>query len=193
MITKQIDKESDNPDELTKLFNEGKDIFLLIYMEGCGPCNATRPIWCNLIGKDDSCSKMDMKHNNNLNEKIKKNTNVAIVQYNKDLLNKLPKELEEKIGSIDGFPTMKYINKNKETKDYNGERSVSKLSEWVNEILNESSGGGRRRRKYCRGGITRKKGHTKNYKKSRKTYKKHRKNRKKTRKSNGGCWSSKKR
>lgn len=192
MITKQIDKESDKPEELNKLFNEGKDIFLLIYMEGCGPCNATRPVWCNLIGLNDSCEAKDDKHMNNLSEKIRNNSNVAVVQYNKDLLSKLSKELEEKIGSIDGFPTMKYINKDKATKDYNGERSTLKLSEWMEKILSEKSGG-RRSRKSRKGGITRKKSHSKMCKKSRKSYKKCSKNRKKTRKSKGGCWGMKKR
>jgi len=33
----------------SKLFNEyvekGKDVFVIFYLEGCGPCNATRPEW----------------------------------------------------------------------------------------------------------------------------------------------------
>ena len=36
----------------TALFNKyvesGKQIFILVYMEGCGPCNATRPEWSKI-------------------------------------------------------------------------------------------------------------------------------------------------
>ena len=31
--------------KVDKLVNKGKDVFILVYMKGCGPCNATRPEW----------------------------------------------------------------------------------------------------------------------------------------------------
>ena len=40
---------------LNKFIRTGKNIFALIYMEGCGPCNATRPEWKkigNVLQKD---------------------------------------------------------------------------------------------------------------------------------------------
>ena len=33
---------------LNKFITSGKNVFALIYMEGCGPCNATRPEWQKL-------------------------------------------------------------------------------------------------------------------------------------------------
>jgi hypothetical protein len=60
-------------------------------MEGCGPCEATRPEW--------------KKIKSNLEEQYKNNNDVVIVDVNKDLA-----PLLNHIGSIDGFPTMKYIN-----------------------------------------------------------------------------------
>ena len=40
---------------LNRFIRTGKNIFALIYMEGCGPCNATRPEWKkigNVLKKD---------------------------------------------------------------------------------------------------------------------------------------------
>jgi hypothetical protein len=34
------EKDASKIDELIK---QGNDVFILVYMEGCGPCNATRP------------------------------------------------------------------------------------------------------------------------------------------------------
>jgi hypothetical protein len=34
--------------ELNTYIDNGTDVFMLIYMAGCGPCNAARPEWAKL-------------------------------------------------------------------------------------------------------------------------------------------------
>jgi hypothetical protein len=38
-------RKSTSVNELNNAIKNGNHVFLLIYMEGCGPCNATRPEW----------------------------------------------------------------------------------------------------------------------------------------------------
>ena len=96
-----------------------KHVFILIYMEGCGPCNATRPEW----------SKMAQT----LQKQYSKNKEIVIIDINKDLL-----PLIKNVGSINGFPTMKYItNKGKTLENYedspikNKDRSADSFINWV--------------------------------------------------------------
>ena len=47
MIIIHANTEAD-ANEINHHVESGKDVFMLIYMEGCGPCNATRPEWKKL-------------------------------------------------------------------------------------------------------------------------------------------------
>ncbi len=102
-----------------------KHVFILIYMDGCGPCNATRPEW----------SKMA----HTLQKQYSKNKDIVIIDINKDLLSSI-----KTIGRINGFPSMKYItNKGKTVENYedssvkNKDRSVDSFINWVeSKILN---------------------------------------------------------
>ena len=98
---------------------KNKNVFILIYMEGCGPCNEVRPEWSKL--------KNVLNKNNN-------NENFVILDIDKDIvenINYLPKP--------NSFPTIKYIN-NKENimENYedsnilNKDRSIDSLVEWIN-------------------------------------------------------------
>lgn len=121
-----------------------KPIFVLFYMEGCGPCNATRPEW----------KKLD-----NIKDKIHKDILIA------DIDNSLLEQLNEypSIRNISGFPTMKFIKNKDEMSDYTGGRTVDDFVNWINSSLGSSSvatnktnktnktktfKGGRRRRTY---------------------------------------------
>ena len=44
MLFLHINSEKD-VSKIDKLIKQGKDVFILVYMEKCGPCNATRPEW----------------------------------------------------------------------------------------------------------------------------------------------------
>lgn len=109
---------------IDKLIKQGCNVFILVYMEGCGPCNATRPEW----------SKLETA----LKDQYKKNDNLVIVDINKDYVSGV-----KHIGSIDGFPTMKYIGKNgKKVESYedssikNKNRSVDSFIEWIESNIN---------------------------------------------------------
>jgi len=78
--------------------NPVNKLFLLIYMEGCGPCNATRPNW-------------DLLYNHFKNKKFHKHNNIAIADIEQTHLSKLNFITFE----VAGFPTMKMITNNGKT------------------------------------------------------------------------------
>lgn len=101
-----------------KYIKNGYDVFILVYMEGCGPCNATRPEWAKL----ESALKDQYKLNNNL----------VVIDINKDFLSKI-----KNIGPIDGFPTMKYIGNNGNTvENYEKDRTVDSFIKWIESKIN---------------------------------------------------------
>jgi hypothetical protein len=119
-------------DHLNKLTNSGKDVFILIYMEGCGPCNTVRPEWTKL--ENILKNKTGNKHNGN------KYNNVVIAQVESDYLDNL------KLNRVpEGFPTIKHIsNKGILEEDFNKERNVNALMEWVNSATSKKSVSGKR-------------------------------------------------
>lgn len=126
MIFIHSDLSTKNIEKINKYVEEGKDVFILIYMEGCGPCMATRPEW--------------EKITNMLESKYKSNNNIVIADVDKDLLPSL-----KYIGNIDGFPTMKHIsNKGKIVEVYenvaltNKDRSVNSFVEWIEKKVNKN-------------------------------------------------------
>ena len=46
--------------KIDKYIKNGSDVFILVYMVGCGPCNATRPEWAKL----DGALRAQYKNNN---------------------------------------------------------------------------------------------------------------------------------
>lgn len=105
--------------QLREWLAQHKPVFLLVYMEGCGPCNATRPEWAKL----GSALQQSMAK-----------TDVLIADVNKDLLDKLA---FAQLGSIDGFPTLKYIDARGDVRAYEDSRvrtknrSVDSFVQWV--------------------------------------------------------------
>jgi len=79
--------------EVNKHVEQGKDVFLLIYMDGCGPCNATKPEW----KKMEHALSQQYKHNNNL----------VIADVNSKVVSSL-----KHAGDIMGFPTIMYLSSN---------------------------------------------------------------------------------
>jgi thiol-disulfide isomerase/thioredoxin len=102
------------------LTHKDSKIFILFYMEGCGPCNATRPEWSKL--------------KNVLSNDILTNKDIVIVSIDKDLSSKL-----KNIGrEPNSFPTIRYIsnegkiNQNYEDSDISlKDRTVDSFVEWV--------------------------------------------------------------
>ena len=114
---------------LNRFIRTGKNIFALIYMEGCGPCNATRPEW--------------KKIGNVLKKDITKNENVLVVDIDKNLLGKV-----KNMGSEPkGFPTIRFITKNgkiaedfedcKLSEEYKN-RTIDSFVKWINFKLDKA-------------------------------------------------------
>ena len=102
-------------EELNDAITHNKPIFLLIYMEGCGPCNSTRPEWSKI---------------KNVMRVLKGDKNIFIVDIDRALIDKV------KTKSPRGFPTMRYI-KGKTEEDFedstvkNKDREVDNFIEWI--------------------------------------------------------------
>lgn len=109
---------------IDKMIKKGNDVFILVYMTDCGPCNATRPEW----------EKLELA----LKEQYSKNNNIFVIDVNKDYLSSI-----KHIGDVDGFPTMKYISANGsivETYESSAvkkkDRSVSSFINWIESKIN---------------------------------------------------------
>ena len=64
MVFLHINKESKNHKKLDECIKDGnKKIFLLVFMIGCGPCEATKPHWLNI-------------ENSKLDDDLKKDENI---------------------------------------------------------------------------------------------------------------------
>jgi thiol-disulfide isomerase/thioredoxin len=105
--------------KMNEFINKGADVFILVYMEGCGPCNATRPEWAKI----ESALQQQYSANNNL----------VVVDVNSNLLSSI-----KYIGSVDGFPTMKYIgNRGEIVESYEDssikrkDRSIDSFIDWI--------------------------------------------------------------
>jgi hypothetical protein len=123
MIVLHIETEKD-AFMVDKLINQGSDVFILVYMKGCGPCNATRPEW--------------EKIEPTLKSQYSKNNKLVVIDINKDYIDKV-----KHIGSIDGFPTMKYIsNYGKKAEPYENssisrkDRSLDSFVNWIETNIN---------------------------------------------------------
>jgi hypothetical protein len=104
--------------KIDKYIKNGSDVFILVYMVGCGPCNATRPEWAKLDGA--------------LRAQYKNNNKLVVIDVNKDFLPYI-----KNIGPIDGFPTMKYIgNHGKTVENYEKDRSVDSFIKWIESKIN---------------------------------------------------------
>jgi thiol-disulfide isomerase/thioredoxin len=86
-------------------------------MEGCGPCNATRPEWEKLASA--------------LKGRYATNNDLVIIDVNKDYVGSL-----KSIGSIDGFPTMKYITNHGQTIEAYENSSITKKDRSVDSFIN---------------------------------------------------------
>lgn len=106
------------------LSNKDNKSFVLIYMEGCEPCNATRPEWSKLKNILSNTNK-----------------NVGVFSIDKDLVSKVTKLKEANI-----FPTMRYITnsgnivENYEDSDISKkDRTVDSFVEWIKHKSGEKN------------------------------------------------------
>lgn len=111
--------------KIDKFIKNGSDVFILVYMEGCGPCNATRPEWEKI--------ETALKH------QYAKNNKLVVIDVNKDYLSDI-----KHIGKVDGFPTMKYIGSNgsiiepyESSSVKKKDRSVTSFINWIESKIND--------------------------------------------------------
>ena len=94
-------------------------VFILFYMNGCGPCNATRPEWKKL---------------ENILKKFEDDSTVAIIDIDHTLSDKV-KGLQNVPNS---FPTMRYMTNNNKTVEnfedseiQDKNRTIDNFAEWI--------------------------------------------------------------
>ena len=124
-----INQESD-VSQLKNSMHNNKDIFMLIYMDGCGPCNQVRPEWKKLE---------NVLHKHKSNPKYK---NVVIVDINKDILEQTKTNIKSPIG----FPTITFVSKNGNVQEHfedsnspNKNREIDAFVAWIETKLHENA------------------------------------------------------
>ena len=143
MIFLHIDPTTKNTKKFNKYVAQGKQIFVLFYLEGCGPCNNTRPEW--------------KKIQHILDVKYKNNNNIVIADVDQELL----REIKYLTNQPKGFPSMIYIsNKGKVNENYEDcniskkDRTVDSFVEWIESKVktqtNKTQRGGKGTLKYKR-------------------------------------------
>jgi thiol-disulfide isomerase/thioredoxin len=144
-------------DKLNKyLSNKDAKIFIFFYMEGCGPCNETRPEWSKLknVLSNDFLNKED----------------IVIVSIDKDLYSKLKNADKEPMS----FPTIRFMtNAGENVQTYedsdvsNKDRKIDSFVEWIklktgendittSEKKTDKIGGLKKKLTHRRGGKTKK-------------------------------------
>jgi len=120
----------DDITQLTNSINANKDIFLLIYMDGCGPCNQVRPEWKKLE---------NVLHKDLQNPKYK---NVVIVDINKDILEKTKTNIKSPVG----FPTIMFVSKKGSIQENfedstipNKNREIDAFVSWIETTLQQNT------------------------------------------------------
>jgi thiol-disulfide isomerase/thioredoxin len=135
MIFYHLNSSEGNAELWNEFMEQGKKVFVLFYMEGCGPCNATRPEWKKL--------------ENVLGEKYQKKNDIVIADVDQELLNKI----KYVPNPPSGFPTMIYLaEKGKISEDYEDssisikDRTIDSLVEWIESKISKQTGGSKSKR-----------------------------------------------
>jgi hypothetical protein len=111
--------------KLNKYIDNGKPVFMLIYMEGCGPCIASRPEWAKL------------EHTLGGQYGKKKPYKFIIADVNKDFA-----PLIHKIKQPNAFPTILYVSGDK-TENYEDSsindkrRDVDCFMNWIESHIGQ--------------------------------------------------------
>lgn len=101
---------------------DGKIVFVMFHMNGCGHCIQALPEWQNIKNK--------------LNQSLKNNNNIVVADIESSNLSNIKNSK-----NIEGFPTIRYIyNYGDSYEDYNGPREVSEFIKWIeSKIPSEKS------------------------------------------------------
>jgi hypothetical protein len=117
--------DPNNAKKINDIIKKIKHVFILVYMVGCGPCNATRPEWKKM------CQAIENKYSSN--------GDVAILDLDSKFMNEV-----KGIGDVSGFPTMKYISNNgnkiesyEDSNIPNKKRSSDSFINWIDSKVLE--------------------------------------------------------
>ena len=119
-------------EELKKYYSSDAHLFMLIYMNGCGPCNETKPEWAKL---------------ENVLKKYKQDKSVVIAAIDKDVLEKV--DLPN-FKNPNSFPTIIYSH-NTKTENYEDSnklesneknRTIDSFVKWIEGTLKPLQKGG---------------------------------------------------
>lgn len=108
-----------NPDTslLNSLIDNGNQVFVLFYLDGCGPCEATKPQWKNLENEFSNFSPDDR---------------IVIADVDQTFLPNINGNLQ----GINSFPTIMHMsNKGKTLENYERERTTESFKDWINSKL----------------------------------------------------------
>ena len=109
--------ENKNIELLNHDIQNNKKVFLFTFMEGCGPCNSTKPQWDNM----------------EKTIKQKYNDNICVARVNNNLFYKLKNVGNEPMG----YPSLRYVTKNgiEEYEDCNlltsKDRTTESFLKWI--------------------------------------------------------------
>lgn len=106
-------KGGEHVSDFKSAFENGKHIFVLVYMNGCGPCEATKPEWDAIESK--------------LVEPLKSDNTIVIAKVDSETAG----ELADILGDVDGFPTIKKITKGSPVVDFNDARTADAFVSWI--------------------------------------------------------------
>jgi hypothetical protein len=121
-------------ENFNKDVGSGKHAFLFLFMDGCEPCNETKPKWKTL--------------QRTFNNKHPNNVDVVIAAINQKLFDKLNGVGSEPMG----YPTLRYI-KGPTIEEYedssisNKDRSAESFIEWVESKVKKQKGGRKTKRR----------------------------------------------
>jgi hypothetical protein len=105
----------DNPSEFNSYIRKGTPTFVFFYWKDCNPCKETKPIWKAMTDE--------------LNDG---NNNAIIAMIEQDLLPQV-KDRNGQPFSIDGFPTIMFIDSNGKQNMYDGQRDKDSFVNWVKQ------------------------------------------------------------
>jgi thiol-disulfide isomerase/thioredoxin len=124
MVYIEINKNNYNKGKFTlidrlnqHLNNKNCKIFIFFYMEGCGPCNQTRPEWAKL--------------KNVLSNKILYEKNMAVVSIDKDLFGKLNRIKREP----NSFPNIRFITNSGEIDENYEDSEIMKKDRTIDSFI----------------------------------------------------------
>ena len=117
--------------ELNHHIKKKDPIFILFYMEGCGPCNAARPEW--------------KKIENILEDKYKDRENYIIVDIDQSLMD----GIEGLKDTPNAFPAIRYM-KGRNYASYESNRDIDSFIKWIETNMKQSGGKSKRTKRNSR-------------------------------------------